>query len=468
MNLPLSVPLEIIQQILNYLPVFHLIKTETVSKQFMRIIRTSPWNHENCNTRDIKIMEHVIKNYKFTNYQLYESLMTDEVIKSITNCRTIKLSSCRSFPIKNLGFLVDLVNLENLAIGFATALRDTDIACLTNLKKLDLSSTNITGMYFAFLKKLEELNLVCAENITDENLGTLTNLKKLRIDYVTITGSSFVSLINLETINIDRCTTITNENYSFLINLRKCRFGCFLHPDRINSLKFLTNPKKLAITSCENLTNGHLNSFTKLQKLVLWNCYNINDALSPLINLHALCLTHCYDIVDAALNFLVHLQKLKLCDCPTITGSCFKFFDKLTELDISSCEMITNDSFAPLINLRELSVSHCPNITNITFLSDKTIEKLSLSLFSIRDILSDYHLNFFENLYELKIVDCDTIRGTCFSSLKNLRKLFCWYCNGICLDNLLLLSDECVVSIKDCDWMISRDAFISDLKKLTK
>ncbi len=56
---------EIFVEIFKYIPLRELILLEQVNTLFKELIRSTSWNHFIVKLRDIKIINHVVKNYKF-------------------------------------------------------------------------------------------------------------------------------------------------------------------------------------------------------------------------------------------------------------------------------------------------------------------------------------------------------------------------------------------------------------------
>ena len=96
-------PVEIIVGIFEYVPLNDLINLTLVEHYFRTIIKSTRWKHLMVKLSNTKIIEHVIKNYKFIKYDFSYTKITNENVKLLGKCHTLYLSYCPSISqsIKN-------------------------------------------------------------------------------------------------------------------------------------------------------------------------------------------------------------------------------------------------------------------------------------------------------------------------------------------------------------------------------
>jgi hypothetical protein len=116
-----SIPRKIIGEIFKNFSLKELIKKEIVCKSFQNIIRSTIWNQFVVKLRDIDMIEYVVKNYKFTKYDLCYLLITDDMVKLFVNCHTLDLSYCYEMTdasVKSLG------NCHTLNLSYCSQITD--------------------------------------------------------------------------------------------------------------------------------------------------------------------------------------------------------------------------------------------------------------------------------------------------------------------------------------------------------
>ena len=84
-------------QIFSYCELNDLLIFESISSDVKKLIRSQPWPHLIVKVKnDIKLIEYVINNYSFVNYDLSGcNKITDESISKLINCHTLDLSWCK-------------------------------------------------------------------------------------------------------------------------------------------------------------------------------------------------------------------------------------------------------------------------------------------------------------------------------------------------------------------------------------
>ena len=153
------------------------------------------------------------------------------------------------------------------------------------LKKLDMSSTKITGSQLATLSRdIEELKLHACGKLTDDgvaNLGLKHNaqgavvhaamqLKKLNMVWTGITGSTLATLSRgIEELNLGDCCMLTDDGVAGL-GLKHNAQGAVVHA--------AMQLKKLNI-STNSITGSQLATLSRgIEELDLGDCYNLRDA----------------------------------------------------------------------------------------------------------------------------------------------------------------------------------------------
>lgn len=148
----LSLPGEILVEILEYLTLKELISSELLCKKLRELIRTTPWKHVIVRLRNETNIEYVTNNYKFTKYNFSASDITDKIVSKLKNSHTLDLSYCYEIT-------------------------DTAVKELRNCHTLNLSHCDrITDDSVKYLKNCHTLNLSCCVEITDDGVKGLKKL----------------------------------------------------------------------------------------------------------------------------------------------------------------------------------------------------------------------------------------------------------------------------------------------------
>ena len=81
-------------EILKYLPLEQLINVRLVDKYLADLIKGCKWDHLIVSLIDTDNIESVVKNFNFLKYNFSESNITDDIVKKLSGCHTLYLSSC--------------------------------------------------------------------------------------------------------------------------------------------------------------------------------------------------------------------------------------------------------------------------------------------------------------------------------------------------------------------------------------
>ena len=81
-------------EILKYLPFAQLINVRLVNKYLAALIKMCKWDHLIVSLRDTDNIESIVKNFNFLKYDFSESNITDDIVKKLSGCHTLNLSSC--------------------------------------------------------------------------------------------------------------------------------------------------------------------------------------------------------------------------------------------------------------------------------------------------------------------------------------------------------------------------------------
>ena len=81
-------------EILKYLPLAQLINVRLVNKYLSDLIRGHKWDHLIVRLTYRNDIESVVKNFNFLKYDFSESNITDDIVKKLSGCHTLNLSSC--------------------------------------------------------------------------------------------------------------------------------------------------------------------------------------------------------------------------------------------------------------------------------------------------------------------------------------------------------------------------------------
>src|SRR5580700_9703339 len=100
----IDLPIYIIYDILKYVPIKQLIKMEQTNKNFINIIRNGNWPHL-VKIKSNAILIDIINKYKFINFNLSNSNVTDKSVKMLGNCHTLNLAWCKQITDESVKML---------------------------------------------------------------------------------------------------------------------------------------------------------------------------------------------------------------------------------------------------------------------------------------------------------------------------------------------------------------------------
>ena len=81
-------------EIFKYLPLSELINVTEVSKYLCALIRGHKWDHLIVRLKYTDKIKSVVKNFNFLKYDFSHSDITDDIVKKLSGCHTLYLSSC--------------------------------------------------------------------------------------------------------------------------------------------------------------------------------------------------------------------------------------------------------------------------------------------------------------------------------------------------------------------------------------
>lgn len=333
-----TLPAEIIDTILKFLPQKEFLLCSGVCKSFHRAItfagrKLTFWNH--VPLRTLANITIVITNSFFKEKTLLKCSRANEIIlsprsklekfsghslSSIKGLSSLSLSRVVNFRGKHLKTL----NLEELFLTDNTpgAVLDSDIIHMTMLKKLEVTGTAITK---SPSEKLEILVVRKSPVFLARSFGKLKNLTKLEF-----------------------CNKIFTEN---ILSLTKLKILSLYKNKSKISIAHLTNLTELRISN--KILTEDLLPLTKLKILSLHKNKS-KISISHLTNLTELNLSRS-KVKGEDLEHLTKLQALNL-DHTSISNSHVTHLKSLTSLDIYYAKQITADITHSLPLLVSLSV----------------------------------------------------------------------------------------------------------------
>ena len=332
-----------------------------------------------------------------------------------------------------------------------------------NVKKLDARSSSWVRAdnlrFLSQLPQLKSLNLSSCDISNITNIAHLTNLRKLNIScyYSTLELSPLKDLIFLKKLYLSHALNANYKALENLTNLKKLSF-------RAESLSALTNPsriKKLYLID-DPISRSVLHSFVNLESLTFeGNLDNLD--LSTLSKLHTLVCSHASDKNLSEIVKLQTLKQLKITFINTKNLSHLQLLSQLEYLHLSGKNASDLSPLATLTELRELSLEYF-KLTSVQPLSQLTkLQRLNLYKVKVKDISSFSYLvglKFLEMRINKLITDLKPL-----SPLKNLKKLNLHGCKKIDdftpLSHLTNLRDLCLVRCQ-----ISDLTPLASLKKL--
>ena len=353
------------------------------------------------------------------------------------------------FEYKHLGDDLHLkeLGLHDMKINNETF---TDIALLTNLKRLFITSTGNTAINLSFISNLillEELELT--NFVTISGFSYLPKLVKLkRLD---LSGSDSFAEVQLS-----HTYTLGSLTHLFL---QECKW---LTDDILSHISSLQRLKLLNISYCEYVTDTGVYQISKLEsleELILDGCYEITDVahlhISNITLLNRLSLHRCSSATDTALQHLSKLrflQKLGIqrLDCITDEGLSYLQISSLQNLNIKKCEKVTDQGLSyisTMTSLLELNIGSCLKITDIGLLHISkltSLRNLNISWTMVTDVGLSYLCIGLRLLKNLVLDYCLNVSNSGVSKLSHLpfiKDIWLFYCPNVNTEEL------------DCPWI---------------
>ena len=342
----------------------------------------------------------------------------ENVLKSLINCKNLKIATFRNMKISDLKSISKLNNLTMLDISLNEIEKIDGIENITQLETLNLEANKITD-----IKKLSNLKVLKWLNLSSNNISDITSLSaNAELKYLNLRKN-----INL---NADR-SSYTSEEVKALNKIGEIldRDGT-IYLDN-NKLKLFTNYKYLNLNNNELETLEDLENITELKTLdISSNKITLEDErsrqiLKKMINLESLNLKD-NALVDATvINSLNKLKKLN------IIGN--KIDLKQIEDIISNLDIlyVSNDTLNTLkncatnkitsLNLEGWGINQMPNISKFDNLSNFSLTRENKLIGNIENIETIFELKSLKNL-KLNQVELHG-KKIDFSKMTNIREL---------------------------------------------
>src|SRR5262245_8743533 len=201
---------------------------------------------------------------KLRNVRMYGPNVSDKVLSYLSGAkdlRVLSLEQCSSISEDGLDQIKSLPNLTELSLYGASGIKDTAVAKVAEIKKLeklDLRSTAISSLALSYLKGLKNLK---ALDLSEDAVGN-EGLEHIQ------------GLTNLEDLNLWSCT-INDDGLAHLKGLTKLKRlnldKCDIADDGLKHLEPLKNLEYLHIGSTQVTDAGleHLYGLKKLNHLVV-------------------------------------------------------------------------------------------------------------------------------------------------------------------------------------------------------
>lgn len=404
--------------------------------------------------------------------QLFSRIEHPELVRNLDLSKSDFCDDDMSLLVSKFPHLTGL-NLRGTWIGDRSL---DSLACLKDLRRLDLAFTHLTKDGLKRLSKFQKLQYL--------SLGKLPKY----CDYSPSPGDFNIPLKNLKTLSLFHLDAAPFKDCSKLCSLHLNRtddsVAClkqFACRDSLQTLTFedcyfggdtfvklmscFPNLKELAASRCiiEGSPSLTLNSFGHLETLVWRNCYHCDlnpTAIKESIAQYGLKTVELDDKSSVfALDKANELRSLTLFGFPTERLSLTRL-SKLKHLSLNDTRLQESDyrDISTLIQLESLSLANCGfrpgslkrliNLRNLKFLELSQVElnaedlidlsKLAhLKCLNLRNVrLAKYDLNFLDSikgLEDLTIVNCGLTKD-CIKKLKMMSGLKHLVANGYVSD----------------------------------
>ena len=341
----------------------------------------------NCNA--LKSLKGLLnKNLKMTSLDLrnFRYLENLEGVQSMNNLKKIVLVGCDK--LKNVDALKNLTHLKEVEMDGLRALES-----LEGLKVLEKSRTELDLYGFDSIKNLkgiQNFHKLQSLSITNNSLTDITalkglkSLKKLYISSDNLTLLKGIgSLPKLEILDIYVRIVKSLDGLKNLTALDKMVINC----DKLNSLKGLEqapNITDLTICSKDLKDITRINSLTKLKTLDLSSCNSIQNlhGLEKLNFLESINVNDCSKLVSlqGVPNPNVFGSDVSFDNCSSLKDiTALKGISKIERMSLDGCSSISKTEGLENIEIESLSCSDM-NINALQNLSNLKVKTLHLYL----------------------------------------------------------------------------------------
>ena len=218
-------------------------------------------------------------------------------LNKLFRLKSLKIQDCLHSPLQ-INRLFE--NLEEFECRHSSTLSDDVLACIKNVKRLDISHCrNIVGTHLHQLKRIEYIGLCGNSKIQFNKLIQLNKIRILELSECDL-KDYHIDLMDhfkaLESLGISDNPELTGRNFHVIKNI-----------------------KSLNISYCNNLWDKCLFVFKKLITLIMFECPTIvDDSLKYLENLKCLKLSG-GNITNKGLGPLKNLEELQGFFCTSIS-----------------------------------------------------------------------------------------------------------------------------------------------------
>jgi Leucine-rich repeat (LRR) protein len=272
-------------------------------------------------------------------------------LADLTNLRRLVLKVFDAEELDNLGALAKLQNLEELHLELNRG-TDYDLTPLGNVRGLkSLRISSCPGpIDLSPLVKLQELASIllisCRGEIDLNPLGEISGLERLTLYECTAVRdvSPLAKIVGLKFLNLRECSNAANlGDLATLTNLEDLAIPPSITNSDLRKLVqsgLIKNRTGLMLKAPHLTDLSPLASMTKLEKLILEDCYPVD--LSPLADLG--------------------LTELAFRNCHSRRPQLGDEFEQSTDASRDDTRLVKEWDFAPLArlqSLQDLSISHC-------------------------------------------------------------------------------------------------------------
>src|SRR3990167_7233138 len=248
-----------------------------------------------------------------------------------------------------------LVNIREIKLHDLANICENGIIHLQKTKKLDFSVSpsfpqeydTLDDNLIGRLISVEELSLAGRKKFTDGSLMDFTNLKKLKLDHSRITGCFLTIMTTLEHLSMKHCALFNFQD--FFPYSEKC----------FQNLKFID-------LTGSYITNDYLQYLSNIETVILNECRSVTgNGLQHLGSVQHLQLENCTQIVDRAISFLSNVRVLSIKGCNKITNEGLKNLEMVEILNVSGCKEISTSGLAHLPRVKKIIAVGCTKVSTM-------------------------------------------------------------------------------------------------------